>query len=156
LRVVTGDPSKLQIMYGIGGERRLTEYELDELPGYEGSQPVRVGNAAADQFQLDVYGELAMVSHMAIEAGQELQTGVWDRWVPVVDYVQSIWREPDEGIWEVRGPRRHFTHSKVMACGLFRGASGFRVAATRIGARGRHCSRAGRGQAGVRGLLRAV
>jgi GH15 family glucan-1,4-alpha-glucosidase len=119
LRVATGDPSKLQIMYGIGGERRLTEYKLDELPGYEGSQPVRVGNAAADQFQLDVYGELAMVSHMAIEAGQELQTGVWDRWVPVVDYVQSIWNEPDEGIWEVRGPRRHFTHSKVMAWVVF-------------------------------------
>jgi GH15 family glucan-1,4-alpha-glucosidase len=117
LRVATGDPSKLQIMYGIGGERRLTEFELDDLPGYEGSKPVRVGNAAADQFQLDVYGELAMVSHMAIEAGQDLES--WERWVPVVDYVESIWREPDEGIWEVRGPRRHFTHSKVMAWVVF-------------------------------------
>ena len=117
LRVATGDPSKLQIMYGIGGERRLTEYELDEFPGYEGSRPVRVGNAAADQFQLDVYGEVAMVSHMAIEAGQAVEK--WDRWVNVVEHVQSIWREPDEGIWEVRGPRRHFTQSKVMAWVVF-------------------------------------
>jgi GH15 family glucan-1,4-alpha-glucosidase len=117
LRVATGDPSKLQIMYGIGGERRLTEYELDDMPGYEGSKPVRVGNAAADQFQLDVYGEIALVSHMAIEAGQDVNR--WDRWVNVVDYVQSIWREPDEGIWEVRGPRRHFTQSKVMAWVVF-------------------------------------
>jgi GH15 family glucan-1,4-alpha-glucosidase len=117
LRVATGDPSKLQIMYGIGGERRLTEYELEELPGYEGSRPVRVGNAASDQFQLDVYGELALVSHMAIESGQTVER--WDRWVNVVGYVQSVWREPDEGIWEVRGPRRHFTQSKVMAWVVF-------------------------------------
>jgi GH15 family glucan-1,4-alpha-glucosidase len=117
LRVATGDPSKVQIMYGIGGERRLTEFELDDLPGYEGSKPVRVGNAAADQFQLDVYGEIAMVSHMAIEAGQDIDT--WERWVPVVDHVERIWRKPDEGIWEVRGPRRHFTHSKVMAWVVF-------------------------------------
>ncbi|PWU24031.1 MAG: glucoamylase, partial [Candidatus Rokuibacteriota bacterium] len=117
LRVATGDPARLQIMYGIGGERRLTEFELGELPGYEGSKPVRVGNAAVDQFQLDVYGEIAMVSHMAIEAGQDIHQ--WERWVPVVDHVAKIWREPDEGIWEVRGPRQHFVHSKVMAWVVF-------------------------------------
>ena len=116
LRLATGDPSKLQIMYGIGGERRLTEFELDELPGYEGSKPVRVGNAAADQFQLDVYGEIALVLYMAIEAGEKAS---WDQWTTVVDYVQTVWREPDEGLWEVRGPRRHFTQSKVMAWVVF-------------------------------------
>ena len=117
LRVATGDPSKLQVMYGIGGERRLTEFELDDFPGYEGSKPVRVGNAAVDQFQLDVYGEVALVSHMAIESGQPVER--WERWVGILDHVQSIWREPDEGIWEVRGPRRQFTHSKVMAWVVF-------------------------------------
>jgi GH15 family glucan-1,4-alpha-glucosidase len=113
LRVITGDPSKLQIMYGIGGERRLTEFELDDMPGYEGSRPVRVGNAAVDQFQLDVYGELAIVSHLAIELGLEVRG--WERWRALVEYVETVWREPDEGLWEVRGPRRHFTNSKVLA-----------------------------------------
>jgi GH15 family glucan-1,4-alpha-glucosidase len=116
-RVATGDPSKVQIMYGVGGERRLNEFELDHLPGYEGSAPVRVGNAAAEQFQLDVYGELTMAVFMAGQLGMEMQN--WDRWVRVADYVESIWREPDEGIWEVRGPRRHFVSSKVSAWIVF-------------------------------------
>jgi GH15 family glucan-1,4-alpha-glucosidase len=117
LRVATGEPSKLQVMYGIGGERRLTEFELDELPGYEGSKPVRVGNAAADQFQLDVYGEVALVTHMAVEAGIEMRA--WDRWACIIEHLEGIWHEPDEGLWEVRGPRRHFTHSRVMAWAVF-------------------------------------
>ena len=104
---------------GSAGERRLTEFELDELPGYEGSTPVRVGNAAADQFQLDVYGELALVSHMAIELGLEPVTRLGALAGASSSTSRRIWREPDEGIWEVRGPRRHFTHSKVMAWVVF-------------------------------------
>jgi GH15 family glucan-1,4-alpha-glucosidase len=131
-RAATGAPSKLQIMYGIGGERRLTEFELDELPGYEGSRPVRVGNAASEQFQLDVYGELAVASHISqivipahlgVEVPPEAAID-WTRWQALVEHVEKVWREPDEGIWEVRGPRRHFTHSKVMAWVVFDRALG--------------------------------
>jgi GH15 family glucan-1,4-alpha-glucosidase len=119
LRAVTGDPSEVQIMYGLGGERRLTEFEVDGLPGYEGSKPVRVGNAASEQFQLDVYGEVAIASEMGagVLGGREIR--FWPRWVALVEYVGSIWRDPDDGIWEARGPRRHFTHSKVMAWVVF-------------------------------------
>jgi GH15 family glucan-1,4-alpha-glucosidase len=119
LRVGTGDPSQLQIMYGIGGERRLTEFELDELPGYEGSKPVRVGNAASEQFQLDVYGEVVGVAYLGAELRGGIEKRLWPRWRAAIDYVETIWREPDDGIWEVRGPRRHFTHSKVMAWVVF-------------------------------------
>jgi GH15 family glucan-1,4-alpha-glucosidase len=119
LRVVTENPSEIQIMYGVGGERRLTEFEVDELPGYEGSSPVRVGNAASEQFQLDVYGEVAIASQMSVlELGIE-EILFWPRWVRLVDYVATIWRDPDDGIWEARGPRRHYTSSKVMAWVVF-------------------------------------
>jgi GH15 family glucan-1,4-alpha-glucosidase len=116
-RAATGHPSDVQIMYGVGGERRLTEFEVDGLPGYEGSSPVRVGNAASEQFQLDVYGELMVAIHMASQLGLPMRD--WARWVGVVDYVEKIWREPDDGIWEPRAPRRHYTSSKVMAWTVF-------------------------------------
>jgi GH15 family glucan-1,4-alpha-glucosidase len=119
-RAVSGDPAGLQIMYGVGGERRLTEFELPELPGYEGSQPVRVGNAASEQFQLDVYGEVVGVAHALQERlGVGVQPRYLTRWLAIIDHVERIWREPDDGIWEARGPRRHFTHSKVMAWVVF-------------------------------------
>jgi GH15 family glucan-1,4-alpha-glucosidase len=117
-RAGTGDPRRLQIMYGLGGERRLTEFELD-LPGCEGSRPVRVGNAASGQFQLDVYGEIAIAAAASAERLSGLNPRLWSRWQAVVDHVAAVWREPDHGIWEVRGPRRHFTHSKVMAWTVF-------------------------------------
>ena len=119
LRVGTGDPSKVQIMYGIGGERRLTEFELDELPGYEGSQPVRIGNAASEQFQLDVYGEVIGVAYLGSTVLGRVEERFWPRWRTLVEHVETIWRQPDDGIWETRGPRRHFTHSKVMAWVVF-------------------------------------
>ena len=119
LRVGTGDPTKIQIMYGIRGERRLTEFELDELPGYEGSKPVRVGNAASEQFQLDVYGEVMGVAFIGVEALGRIEERLWPRWRTVVEHVETIWREPDDGIWETRGQRQHFTYSKVMAWVVF-------------------------------------
>jgi GH15 family glucan-1,4-alpha-glucosidase len=119
LRVGTGDPKKIQIMYGIRGERRLTEFELEELPGYEGSKPVRVGNAASEQFQLDVYGEVMGVAFIGAEALGRIEERLWPRWRTVVEHVETIWREPDDGIWETRGPRQHFTYSKVMAWVVF-------------------------------------
>ncbi|MDQ3669980.1 MAG: glycoside hydrolase family 15 protein, partial [Actinomycetota bacterium] len=117
LRAVAGDPADLQIMYGPAGERRLTEIELDWLPGYEGSRPVRIGNAASDQLQLDVYGEVMDVLHQArsVDLQPSLEEAAWALQRKLLDYLEGSWREPDEGIWEVRGPRRHFTHSKVMA-----------------------------------------
>jgi GH15 family glucan-1,4-alpha-glucosidase len=119
LRAATGDPAALQIMYGIGGERRLTEFELPHLPGYEGSKPVRVGNAASEQFQLDVYGEVIGVLAMGVEAIGEVDERFWPRWRAVVEYLETIWRLPDDGIWEARGPQRHYTYSKVMAWVVF-------------------------------------
>jgi len=119
LRVGTGDPSQVQIMYGIGGERRLTEFELPHLPGYEGSQPVRVGNAASEQFQLDVYGEVAAVMYLGAELVGRVEPSRWPRWRTIVEHVAKVWREPDDGIWESRGPRRHCTYSKVMAWAIF-------------------------------------
>jgi GH15 family glucan-1,4-alpha-glucosidase len=114
LRAVAGDPAHMQIVYGPAGERHLPEWVADWLPGYEGSAPVRIGNAAADQFQLDVYGELADSQYtLALESGfQPGQRQVVER---VLAHLESIWSQPDEGIWEVRGERRHFTHSKIMA-----------------------------------------
>jgi GH15 family glucan-1,4-alpha-glucosidase len=119
LRVGTGDPAKIQIMYGLGGERRLTEFELPELPGYEGSRPVRVGNAASEQFQLDVYGEVANVFFIGAQLVGTIETRLWPRWRTVIEYVETIWRKPDDGIWEARGPQRHYTYSKVMAWVVF-------------------------------------
>jgi GH15 family glucan-1,4-alpha-glucosidase len=119
LRVGTGDPTAIQIMYGIGGERRLTEFELDEFPGYEGSRPVRIGNAASEQFQLDVYGEVIGVGFLGASVVGRIEERIWPRWRTIVEHVDSIWRQPDDGIWETRGPRRHFTHSKVMAWVVF-------------------------------------
>jgi GH15 family glucan-1,4-alpha-glucosidase len=115
LRAVAGDPADLQIMYGLGGERRLTERELEWLPGYEASRPVRIGNAAADQLQLDVYGEVLDALHVARRAGVEPDEAAWRLELKLLEFLERAWMEPDEGIWEVRGPRRHFTFSKVMA-----------------------------------------
>ncbi len=115
LRAVAGQPSALQIMYGPAGERRLPEQELEWLSGYAGSKPVRIGNAASRQLQLDVYGEVMDAMHQARRAGIEPSTPAWDLQRALLDFLESAWQEPDEGIWEVRGPRRHFTHSKVMA-----------------------------------------
>jgi GH15 family glucan-1,4-alpha-glucosidase len=119
LRVGTGNPQEIQIMYGIRGERRLTEFELPHLPGYEGSVPVRVGNAASEQFQLDVYGEVAAVMALGVDVLGRIEERYWPRWRAIVDHVETIWREPDDGIWESRGPRRHYTYSKVMAWVVF-------------------------------------
>ena len=115
LRAAAGDPSRLQIMYGLAGERRLTESTLPWLPGYEGSAPVRMGNAAHDQFQLDVYGEVIGAMYEARHSGVSFDGAGWDLERNLIDFLEKAWKEPDEGIWEVRGPRRHFTHSKVMA-----------------------------------------
>ncbi|MFJ8045644.1 glycoside hydrolase family 15 protein [Kitasatospora sp. NPDC096147] len=115
LRAVAGDPENLQIMYGIAGERELKEFELDWLPGYEGSQPVRVGNGAANQLQLDVYGEVVEALHLAHMTGLTRNDHAHLLQLKLITYLEQHWREPDEGIWEVRGPRRHFVHSKVMA-----------------------------------------
>jgi GH15 family glucan-1,4-alpha-glucosidase len=114
LRAVAGSPGEMQIMYGPAGERRLTELVLDWLPGYEGAAPVRIGNAAAAQFQLDVYGELMDAMHQARRGGLEPDEPAWRLQRSLMEYLEGAWDEPDEGIWEVRGPRRHFTHSKVM------------------------------------------
>ena len=105
----------MNILYGLAGERRLDELELDWLPGYEGSRPVRVGNAAWQQFQLDVYGEVMDVLDLARSAGLPADENAWHVQEAMLGHLETAWREPDEGIWEVRGPRRHFTHSKVMA-----------------------------------------
>jgi GH15 family glucan-1,4-alpha-glucosidase len=115
VRAVAGRPEQMQIMYGVAGERRLSELELGWLPGYEGSAPVRIGNGAALQYQLDVYGELMDSLHQARRAGIPSHPTAWHVQRVLLDFLESGWREPDEGIWEVRGPRRHFTHSKVMA-----------------------------------------
>ncbi|MEU5839762.1 glycoside hydrolase family 15 protein [Streptomyces diacarni] len=114
LRAVAGDPDELQIMYGLAGERRLPETELPWLPGYEHSRPVRIGNGAANQLQLDVYGEVCETLHRARQAGLGSSETAADLQLRLVEWVEKHWDEPDEGIWEVRGPRRHFVHSKVM------------------------------------------
>jgi GH15 family glucan-1,4-alpha-glucosidase len=115
LRAAAGDASELQIMYGVAGERDLKEYELDWLPGYEASKPVRVGNAASGQYQLDVYGEVLGALHEARRTGLDPAGPSWDLELVLMDFLETGWKEPDDGIWEVRGPRRHFTHSKVEA-----------------------------------------
>jgi GH15 family glucan-1,4-alpha-glucosidase len=115
-RAVAGNPGELQIMYGVGGERRLTEFELDFLPGYEKSRPVRVGNQASQQLQLDVFGEV-MDSALTAARNSLPREVDWDPdlILAIVSHLESVWHQPDNGIWEVRGPLRHFTHSKVMA-----------------------------------------
>ena len=115
LRAVAGAPDDLQILYGVTGVRRLDEQELPWLPGYMNSTPVRIGNAAAKQFQLDVYGEVMDTLHLARAAGLPPEPEAWKVQVALLKFVESHWELPDDGLWEVRGPRRHFTHSKVMA-----------------------------------------
>ena len=115
LNAAAGEPTKLQIMYGLAGERRLTELELSWLPGYEGSAPVRIGNGAYKQHQLDVYGELMDALHYARRIGIESDADSWRIQRAITRVLEERWHEPDEGIWEIRGPARHFTHSKVMA-----------------------------------------
>jgi GH15 family glucan-1,4-alpha-glucosidase len=115
LRAVAGTPTGLQIMYGLDGERRLVEMELPWLAGYHDSKPVRIGNAAYTQYQLDIFGELMDVMHVARKHALEAYEESWNLQRVLVGHLAKVWREPDEGIWEVRGPRRHFTHSKMMA-----------------------------------------
>ena len=115
LRAIAGCASQMQIMYGLRGERRLEEYEIPWLTGYENSKPVRVGNAASKQFQLDVYGEVLGAMYYAHEAGIENRETDWRLQVELVEFLESNWAQPDDGIWEVRGGRKHFTHSKMMA-----------------------------------------
>jgi GH15 family glucan-1,4-alpha-glucosidase len=115
LRAIAGDPAQLQILYGLSGERRILETELAWLAGYDGSKRVRTGNAASQQLQLDVYGEVMDALHISHRVGLENQAASWALQCALVDYIENHWEGPDEGIWEVRGPRRQFTHSKVMA-----------------------------------------
>jgi GH15 family glucan-1,4-alpha-glucosidase len=114
-RTVAGTPQDLQIMYGIFGERRLAEWEVPWLPGYYGAAPVRIGNAASGQLQLDVWGEMMDALHLAREGGLANSESAWSMQVRALEHLADIWKEPDDGIWEVRGPRQHFTHSKIMA-----------------------------------------
>jgi GH15 family glucan-1,4-alpha-glucosidase len=115
LRAVAGSAAQMQIMYGVCGERRLDELEIGWLKGYEDSKPVRIGNAASNQFQLDVYGEIMDAMFRAHSIGLETNESDWRMQVGLVNHLEKIWKEPDDGIWEVRGPKRDFTHSKVMA-----------------------------------------
>jgi GH15 family glucan-1,4-alpha-glucosidase len=115
LRAVAGDPADLQILYGIAGERRLDERALEWLPGYQGSKPVRVGNAASEQLQLDVYGEVIEALYQTRARGGTVDDNVWSLIRKLLEWLADGWREKDDGLWEVRGPARHFTHSKMMA-----------------------------------------
>jgi GH15 family glucan-1,4-alpha-glucosidase len=114
LRAVAGSPERMQIMYGVAGERRLTEFELPELPGYEGSSPVRIGNAASEQLQLDVYGEVLDSFYQARKKGLPKMDAAWNLQRALVDRLETLWVEPDKGMWEIRGKPRHFVESKVM------------------------------------------
>jgi GH15 family glucan-1,4-alpha-glucosidase len=115
LRAAAGSPEDLQIVYGVTGARRLDEVELHWLPGYEDSKPVRIGNAASRQFQLDVYGEVMDCLHLARAADLEAHPDAWNVQIALLKFLETHWDQPDEGLWEVRGPRQHFTHSKIMA-----------------------------------------
>jgi GH15 family glucan-1,4-alpha-glucosidase len=115
LRAIAGDPADLRIMYGLAGERRIPEWEVGWLDGYAGSRPVRVGNAASDQFQLDVYGEVLDALHLDRVAGLSPVGDAWSAQRGLLDILESRWEEPDLGLWEMRGEPRHFVHSKVMA-----------------------------------------
>ncbi|MFF4897669.1 glycoside hydrolase family 15 protein [Streptomyces sp. NPDC001068] len=114
VRAVAGDPADLQIMYGLAGERRLPEFELPWLSGFAGSAPVRVGNGAVDQLQLDVYGEVMDSLSLSRTAGLSTRPHMWAIQCSLMKFLEKIWRQPDEGLWEVRGGRRHFVHSKVL------------------------------------------
>jgi GH15 family glucan-1,4-alpha-glucosidase len=114
IRAIAGDPADVQIMYGVAGERRLSEFELPWLAGYEGSQPVRVGNAASEQLQLDVYGEVLDCLYQARVQGLPFDPNAWQLQLTLLDHLEGAWHQPDDGIWEIRGERRHFVHSKVM------------------------------------------
>jgi GH15 family glucan-1,4-alpha-glucosidase len=114
VRAVAGNPDQMQIMYGLAGERRLVEWECDWLPGYEGSRPVRIGNAAVDQMQLDVYGEVMDALYQARQGSLKADKTAWGLQLELMRHLEKAWAEPDAGIWETRGPRRHFTFSKVM------------------------------------------
>jgi GH15 family glucan-1,4-alpha-glucosidase len=114
LRAVAGDPEDLQIMYGLAGERRLPELELDWLPGFEASRPVRIGNAAHGQTQIDVYGELMDAIFHARRMGMKPDETVWDLQKLLLERLEGKWTKPDHGLWEVRGAPRHFTHSRLM------------------------------------------
>jgi GH15 family glucan-1,4-alpha-glucosidase len=114
-RSIAGSPKDFQIMYGIGGERLLPEWEARWLPGHQGASPVRIGNAASGQLQLDVLGEIADASHLAREAGLSPSDSAWTLQLHAIRHLEGVWKEPDDGIWEMRGGRKHFTHSKVMA-----------------------------------------
>jgi GH15 family glucan-1,4-alpha-glucosidase len=122
-RAVAGSPGQLQVLYGLAGERRLEEYELPWLAGYEGAKPVRVGNAASAQFQLDIFGELVGAFAHAVRHGVALQPDADDVQTVFLEHLESIWRQRDEGIWEIRGEPRHFVHSKVMAWLAFQRAA---------------------------------
>jgi GH15 family glucan-1,4-alpha-glucosidase len=115
LRAVAGSPEQIQIMYGLAGERRIIEWEASWLSGYEGSRPVRIGNAAHRQLQLDVYGEIVDAAHQARRSGLAMHESGWDVQLALLDHLAQIWRQPDHGLWEVRAHPQHFTHSKVMA-----------------------------------------
>jgi GH15 family glucan-1,4-alpha-glucosidase len=115
LRAIAGDPADLQIMYGVAGERRLTELELPWLSGYEGSAPVRIGNAASEQLQVDVYGEVMDALYQARAHGLRKEQHAWELQKTLLRYLETAWARPDEGIWEIRGEPKHFVHSKVMA-----------------------------------------
>ncbi|MFL6414660.1 MAG: glycoside hydrolase family 15 protein [Bryobacteraceae bacterium] len=115
MRAIAGSPEQMQIMYGVDGDRRLTEFEIPQLAGYEGSQPVRIGNAASEQLQLDVYGEVLDAFYQARCRGLEKLEAAWNLERSLVLALEHLWSKPDDGIWEIRGPRRHFVHSKVMA-----------------------------------------
>jgi len=133
LRAVAGDPARMQIMYGIAGERLLPEWEIPWLRGYEGSVPVRIGNAASEQLQLDVYGEIMDVIHQARHGKLAANDAGWQLQLSLIDHLEQVWQQPDRGMWEVRGPPQHFTYSKVMAWVAFdriiRSAEQFALAA---------------------------
>jgi GH15 family glucan-1,4-alpha-glucosidase len=131
-RAIAGDPSDVQIMYGVAGERRLDEWQADWLPGYENSAPVRIGNAAVGQRQLDVYGEVIDAITLGRQAGLKFDAHTWSLVRALLKFLEHNWEQPDEGIWEVRGPRRHFVHSKIMAWVAFDRA----VRATELGSPG--------------------
>ena len=115
LRAVAGSAADLQVLYSVTGERRIDEYEVAWLPGYGGAAPVRVGNAASTQFQLDIYGEVMDTLYQARCAGVDPEPHAWEIVTTLLEFLEGNWQRPDEGIWEIRGPRQHFTHSKVMA-----------------------------------------
>jgi GH15 family glucan-1,4-alpha-glucosidase len=114
-RGIAGSASDMRIMYGVGGERQLLELEIDQLPGYRGAKPVRIGNAASGQLQLDVFGEVMDALHQARRGGLKIPASTWSLQTKMIAHLETIWRDPDDGIWEVRGGRRQFVHSKVMA-----------------------------------------